>query len=69
MTWDVDEDNTSAILEDMGVSMLEDDLEANPGPTPTPPGGSNIADNLIPPGVCIKKNIYKYDFWKKSLQI
>ena len=51
MTWDVDEESTNTILEDMGVSMLEE--ETSTAPTPTPPGGHNIADNLIPPGVSL----------------
>ena len=52
MTWDMDTESTNALMEDMGVSVLEDDdelLEYEPKPTPVAP---SITD-LIPPGVSI----------------
>ena len=52
MTWDVDAENTSAILQDMGVSMLEEEEEeTESGPNPTPPGTYTHLNNLVPPGV------------------
>ena len=54
MTWDMDTDNTNAMLDDMGVSALDDveddpGIEALPKPTPYIPPQTN----LFPPGVSL----------------
>ena len=60
MTWDMDTDNTTAMLDDMGVCVLEDAEEIDqasemlPKPTPYIP----TQTNLFPPGVSTLSRLY-----------